>query len=85
MTQGWFETGEWFVVRPADDWAQQVRDALAAIKARNGGVDPATLRESYRVDPGAFSLMVEGLVALGVPVDAEMIDLAGLHDVGEFM
>jgi hypothetical protein len=77
--------GFWLVVRPADDWAQQVRDAIEAIKVRNGGVEPATLRDSHAIDPGAFSLMIEGLVALGIPVDQEMIDLAGLHDIGDIL
>jgi hypothetical protein len=75
--------GQWLVVRTAQDWVDQVRDAIDAIRAANGGTDPATLRDSHRVDPGAFALMIEGLVALGVKCDAEMIRLAGLRDVGE--
>jgi hypothetical protein len=77
--------GYWLVVRGVDEWATQFRDAMEAVKAKNGGVDPPTLRESHRIDPGAFALMVESLVALGVQVDQEMIDLAGLHDVGEII
>lgn len=78
-------SGQWFVVRPRQDWADQVRDALEAIKAANGGTDPATIRDGYDLDRAAFGRMVEGLVALGVPVDAEMVSLAGLRDVGDFL
>jgi hypothetical protein len=77
--------GFWLIVRPVADWAAQVRDALDAIRTANGGEDPPTLRDSQRIDPGAFSLMIEGLVALGVPVDEEMQRLAGLRDIGEIL
>lgn len=78
-------SGTWFIVRTAEEWAQQIRDAIEAIKAANGGIDPPNLRASAAVDPGAFSLMIEGLVALGVPVDDELIQRAGLVPVDEVL
>ncbi|HEX4399650.1 MAG TPA: hypothetical protein VH136_18570 [Trebonia sp.] len=85
MSDGFgFGPGQWFVVRSRAEWARQYHEAAEAVKAKNGGEDPPTLRESHRIDPWAFSLMVEALVALDVAVDDEMVDLAGLHDVGSF-
>ncbi len=78
-------SGVWFVVRSRDEWAGQVRQALGDIAAANGGVDPVTLRDAYDVEPAAFGRMIEGLVALGVPVGADMLALAGMRDVGDFL
>jgi hypothetical protein len=78
-------SGQWFVVKPRSEWAAQVRDAIEEITAANGGTEPATIRQGYDIAPAAFGRMIEGLVALGAQVDDELISLAGLRDVGEFL
>jgi hypothetical protein len=77
--------GRWYVVKTRDDWAAQVRDAMDRITAMNGGADPVTIRAAYDVDPAQFGRMIEGMLALGAEVSDELIDLAGLHDVGDII
>ena len=78
-------SGHWFVVRSRAGWCDRIREALGEIAAANGGSDPATIRDAYDVHPEAFGRMVEGLVALGVPVEADLVALAGLRDVGDLL
>lgn len=78
-------SGTWFIVKSRDEWADQVRAALARFQELNGGTDPATLRECHALDAIAFGLMIEGLCALGASVDAEMMQLAGVRDIGELL
>jgi hypothetical protein len=76
-------SGQWLIVRTRGEWARQATEALDAITAANGGVEPARLRDAYDVDPAAFGRLIESLAALGADVDAEMIRLAGLRDIGD--
>ncbi len=76
-------SGQWFVVKSRAEWADQIRAALDRFRELNGGVDPTTIIECHALDPGAFGLMVEGLHALGVKCDEQMMRLAGMRDVGE--
>jgi hypothetical protein len=76
-------SGHYIIVADARSWARQVKDALEDIRQSNGGSDPATLRESAIVNREAFARMITGLVALGVDVSRELIDLAGLHEIGD--
>jgi hypothetical protein len=78
-------SGQWLVFRSRADWGRQATDALDAIKAANGGTEPATLRDAADVDRAAFGLLIEAMVALGAEVDDDMRQLAGLRDLGEFL
>ena len=78
-------TGQWFLVKPQSEWADQVTNALAAIRAANGGIDPPNLQAANAVDHAQFAKVIEGMVALGADVSADMIALAGLRDLGELL
>jgi hypothetical protein len=80
-----YDPGHWLVVRSRAEWDKQATDALDAIKAANGGTEPATLRAAADVDRAAFGRLIEALVALGARVDDEMMQLAGLRDVGDWL
>lgn len=64
---------------------EQANRALDEIIAANGGHEPATIRDAYDVDPAAFGSLIEALVALGIPVDAELIALARLRPIDELL
>jgi hypothetical protein len=78
-------SGQWFIVKSRGEWADQVRAALERFRELNGGTDPATIRECYALDGIAFGFMIEGLCALGVHCDADMMQLAGMREVGELL
>ena len=42
------------ILTTRDALARQARQALDQITASNGGVEPATLRDGYDVNPAAF-------------------------------
>jgi len=71
------------IITSAAAMKTQAENALDAIRAACGGQDPPTLRDGYDADPGAFARLIEALVALGIPVAADMRDLAGLRPVDE--
>jgi hypothetical protein len=73
------------VIKPRDEWTRQATEALDAITAANGGTEPPTLRAAADVDRAAFGRLIEALVALGARVDDEMMQLAGLRDVGDWL
>jgi len=78
-------SGRWFLVKTRREWAEQVSEALDDIRAANGGTDPETVRETYDADPEAFARMIEGIVALGADVSPDLLDLAGMHDIGDLI
>lgn len=71
------------IIRPEADVRKQVEDAWARLDEACEGVARATLGEYYDVDREAFCLLVEGFVQLGVPVEQELQDLAGVKPVDE--
>jgi hypothetical protein len=78
-------SGTWFIVKSRDEWAGQLRAALDRFRELNDGADPDTIRECHALDAIAFGLMIEGLCALGVRVDADLMQLAGMRDISELL
>lgn len=77
--------GHMIIIRSRADVARQAREAIDTIVAKNGGTQPARLRDAYDVDPEAFGLLIEALVALGASVDKEMRSLARLRPIDEVL
>ena len=75
------------IVKPVSAWARQASAALETIEQANNGTLPARLADAKDIDPTAFGLLVEALVALepatGSTVDPNLIKLAGLRPVDE--
>lgn len=75
------------IVKPVAAWAEQAQKALADIDAANGGVSPAKLADGKKINPQAFGLLIEALVALesqtGQKVADDLIQLAGLVPVDQ--
>lgn len=75
------------IVGSVATWAEQARKALADIDAANGGVSPARLADAKAINPQAFGLLIEAMVALesvtGQKVDNELVQLAGLVPVDQ--
>jgi len=63
---------------------RQAREAMDTLR-RKGMTDQTPLREAALIDRGAFSQLIEALYALGVPMDQELKDLAGLRPVDEVL
>ncbi|MET8342400.1 hypothetical protein [Streptomyces microflavus] len=66
------------VVRTEEDVQKQLAQAWERLEEACEGEMPAALPELHGVDAKAFSMLIEGMVQLGEPVDQEMQDLAGL-------
>jgi hypothetical protein len=79
------EPGHWLIIRSRAEWARQVETALDEIKTANGGTEPATLRAAYDIAPLAFGKVIEGMHALGATVEPELMQLAGMRDIGEII
>ena len=73
--------GQFVIVMSREAWARQVTDALDALRAANGGTEPATLRDCAQLDRAAFGRLIEALIALGAEVDAELQHLAGIRPI----
>jgi hypothetical protein len=73
------------MTRSRDEVVRQARDALDAITAANGGVEPPTLYAAHDIAPEPFALLIEALVQLGAEVDDELQRLAGIRDIGELL
>ncbi|MEV8399168.1 hypothetical protein [Streptomyces niveus] len=71
------------VVRTEADVQKQLAQAWERLEEACEGEMPGTLRELHDVDAKAFSLLIEGMVQLGEPVDQEIQDLAGLKPVDQ--
>jgi hypothetical protein len=63
---------------------RQAREAMDTPR-RKGLTDQTPLREAALIDRVAFSQLIEALHALGVPMDQELKDLAGLRPVDEML
>jgi hypothetical protein len=63
---------------------RQAREAMDTLR-RKGLTDQTPLKEAALIDWVAFSQLVEAMHALGVPVDQELKDLAGLRPVDEVL
>jgi hypothetical protein len=63
---------------------KQAREAMDTLRCK-GLTDQTPLREAAFIDRAAFSQLIEALHALGVPIDQELKDLAGLRPVDEIL
>ena len=73
------------IFRTRGELRQQVLDGLEKIRLANGGVEPDTFGEGNDIDHAAFASVVEALVALGAPVDDDLIQMAGLKPVDQII
>ncbi|MFF1693192.1 hypothetical protein ACFVXC_06120 [Streptomyces sp. NPDC058257] len=71
------------IMRTKEDVQKQLAQAWERLEEACEGEMPDSLRALHGVDAEAFSLLIEGMVQLGEPVDQEMQDLAGLKPVDE--
>ncbi|WP_329147368.1 hypothetical protein OIU91_17095 [Streptomyces sp. NBC_01456] len=71
------------VVRTEEDVQKHLAQAWERLEEACEGEMPATLPELHGVDAKAFSMLVEGMVQLGEPVEPEMQELAGLKPVDQ--
>lgn len=77
-------TGRWLIIKTRAAWAAQAREALDRIGTAHGcGFETLTLRDMHAVDPEAFGLLIQAMMALGAEVDPAMVELARLRDIDE--
>lgn len=77
--------GHWVVITTQDALVRQANDALAAMTAANGGIDPPDLYAGHDADPAAFARLIEALVNLGCVVSPDLLAMAGIRPVGEIL
>lgn len=75
------------LMRPTSEWEAQARAGLESWSAMDP--KPATFRELADVDHAVFASIVEAMYALapltGVPVNAELVHMAGLRPLEELI
>jgi|HubBroStandDraft_3_1064219.scaffolds.fasta_scaffold12282_4 hypothetical protein len=77
------------MVTTVEAMVAQFDRARAAVRAKNGGEDPPTIRAAYDIDREAFCLMIEALNTLaprtGMQPDGELLRLAQIRPVDELL